>query len=221
MAQYIKKIRTESGDLQIDYNALANLPDPVTVESIGAATKTHTHTPQSIGAAQENHTHTLEQLGAANVNHTHTPESIGAAPAKHTHAKEEIDAAPSNHTHTAEDIGAAPADHTHTAADIGAATADHTHSDYAKVPLHRAVTIVANNWSDVVPYAQTIVVEGVSETDMPHVSPVYDDDIQVALAQKDAWAMVSRGKTSANAITFYCFEGKPAVDIQVQIEVNR
>ena len=27
MPQYITKIRTESRDLQIDYNALANLPD--------------------------------------------------------------------------------------------------------------------------------------------------------------------------------------------------
>ena len=27
MSQYITKIRTESGDLQIDYNALANIPE--------------------------------------------------------------------------------------------------------------------------------------------------------------------------------------------------
>ena len=27
MADLVKKIRTESGDLQIDYNALANKPD--------------------------------------------------------------------------------------------------------------------------------------------------------------------------------------------------
>lgn len=34
MSQYITKIRTENGDMQIDYNALANLP---TAESLGAA----------------------------------------------------------------------------------------------------------------------------------------------------------------------------------------
>ena len=32
MAQLVKRIRTEQGDLQIDYNALANLPDVVTKE---------------------------------------------------------------------------------------------------------------------------------------------------------------------------------------------
>ena len=30
MSQYITKIRTDSGDKQIDYNALANLPDLIT-----------------------------------------------------------------------------------------------------------------------------------------------------------------------------------------------
>lgn len=37
MAQLVKKIRTEQGDLQIDYNALANLPDVVT-KAYGNAT---------------------------------------------------------------------------------------------------------------------------------------------------------------------------------------
>lgn len=40
MAEYVTKIRTEKGDLPIDYNALANKPTP---ESLGAATKEHTH----------------------------------------------------------------------------------------------------------------------------------------------------------------------------------
>lgn len=40
MAQYITKVRTENGDMQIDYNALANLP---TAESLGAAPAEHTH----------------------------------------------------------------------------------------------------------------------------------------------------------------------------------
>ena len=43
MAQYITKIRTESGDMQIDYNALANKPALPTLQSIGAAPADHTH----------------------------------------------------------------------------------------------------------------------------------------------------------------------------------
>lgn len=37
MPEYIKKIRTESGDLQIDYNALANLPKYAASSSAGGA----------------------------------------------------------------------------------------------------------------------------------------------------------------------------------------
>ena len=43
MAQYITKIRTEAGDMQIDYNALANKPATPTPQSIGAAPANHTH----------------------------------------------------------------------------------------------------------------------------------------------------------------------------------
>lgn len=50
MAEYVTKIRTEKGDMQIDYRALANLPDAPTLGSIGAAPKEHTHTLESLGA---------------------------------------------------------------------------------------------------------------------------------------------------------------------------
>jgi hypothetical protein len=62
MAQYITKIRTESGDKQIDYNALANLPSQPTLESLGAASVEHTHDPESIGAANAQHTHTKSDI---------------------------------------------------------------------------------------------------------------------------------------------------------------
>ena len=77
MAEYIKRIRTDAGDLQIDYNSLANLP---------------TITPEAIGAALEEHTHAPEEAGAAPAVHTHTPEEAGAAPAEHTHSAEEAGA---------------------------------------------------------------------------------------------------------------------------------
>lgn len=77
MAEYIKRIRTDAGDLQIDYNSLANLPDLA---------------PESLGAAPTNHIHTPEEAGAAPKDHIHTPEEAGAAPAEHTHSAEEAGA---------------------------------------------------------------------------------------------------------------------------------
>lgn len=62
MADYVTKIRTENGDKQIDYNALANLPKLPTIESIGAAPVGHTHTPNSIGAAAVEHAHLCSDI---------------------------------------------------------------------------------------------------------------------------------------------------------------
>jgi hypothetical protein len=71
----ITKIRTEDGDLQIDYNALANKPSAA---DIGAAPVEHTHDAGDIGAAPVEHTHTASDIGAAPVEHTHTVSDIGS-----------------------------------------------------------------------------------------------------------------------------------------------
>lgn len=87
--------------------------------------------------------------------------------------------------------------------------------------VHENLTIPASGWSSAAPYTQTVSVAGISADDTPHVSPVYSETLATALAQKEAWGMVSRAKTAANAITFYCFEDRPTTNIPVQIEVNR
>lgn len=83
------------------------------------------------------------------------------------------------------------------------------------------ITILAADWSSSVPYMQTISVEGITPEDNPKVYPLYSDELETAIAQRDAWSMVSRGKSETDAITFICFEDKPTVDIPIQIEVNR
>ena len=66
-----------------------------------------------------------------------------------------------------------------------------------------------------------MTVSGILVSDMPHITPVYSSDNITALAQKEAWACVSKAVTAANAITFACFEDKPATEIPIQIEVMR
>ena len=84
------------------------------------------------------------------------------------------------------------------------------------------VALTAANWvGDTAPYVQTIEREGILESDRPHVTPVYSEELEKALAEKEAWAMVSDGETGEGTIIFTCFEDKPEVDIAVQIEVNR
>ena len=87
--------------------------------------------------------------------------------------------------------------------------------------LDATATITAEWTGDAAPYTQIVTVPGILETDKPHIFPVYSSELETALAQKEAWAMVSKGETAAGTITFTCFEDKPEVEIPIQIEVNR
>ena len=80
---------------------------------------------------------------------------------------------------------------------------------------------ITTTWSGSGPYTQSVTVSGILASDMPHITPIYSSDNATALAQKEAWACVSKAVTVANAITFSCFEDKPATAIPIQIEVNR
>lgn len=80
---------------------------------------------------------------------------------------------------------------------------------------------ITTTWSGSGPYTQSVTVSGILASDMPHITPVYSSDNATALAQKEAWACVSKAVTEANSITFTCFEDKPAAAIPIQIEVMR
>jgi hypothetical protein len=81
-------------------------------------------------------------------------------------------------------------------------------------------TLKANGWSSSAPYTQTVAV-AVTKDDAPHVGLIPDDNTSNAVAQEEAWGCVSRGVTADGSIVFSCYEDKPGVDLQIQIEVNR
>lgn len=81
---------------------------------------------------------------------------------------------------------------------------------------------ISTTWTgSTAPYTQTVTVSGILATDTPHIMPVYSSTQATALAQKEAWAKVSKADAAAGSITFTCFEEKPTVDIPIQIEVIR
>ena len=80
---------------------------------------------------------------------------------------------------------------------------------------------IATTWAGSGPYTQSVTVSGILASDMPHIMPVYSSDNATALAQKEAWACMSKAVTAANSITFSCFEDKPTTAIPIQIEVMR
>lgn len=85
-----------------------------------------------------------------------------------------------------------------------------------------AMATLTEQWAgDSAPYTQTVTISGLMETDMPHISPVYSDDLEVALAQRDSWGMVSKAVCSTGILRFICFEDKPTAAIPIQVEVMR
>ena len=134
--------------------------------------------------------------------------------------------AAADNAQAAADNAQTAADNAQTAADnaqTSAENAEKNAKDYAD--SKRKVfntTLTTNDWvGDAAPYTQTIGIGGILATDMPHYSVVYDADQEIRLAQKEAFAMVDDLDTTDGSVTFTCFEDKPAVNIPIQMEVNR
>lgn len=82
-------------------------------------------------------------------------------------------------------------------------------------------TLDEGQWSNSAPFEQSIVIPGIIESDVPHITPVYSTANTTAIAQKEAWACVSNAIAENGVIRFICFEDKPTTTIPIQIEVNR
>ena len=95
--------------------------------------------------------------------------------------------------------------------------------EYAdSLTFHPKVTLTASGWTgDKAPYTQTVEVEGITKDDEPHYGPVYDADMDIRQAQKDAFNEVTDLDTADGSVTFTCDEDKPLVDLHIQLEVNR
>ena len=82
--------------------------------------------------------------------------------------------------------------------------------------------IYASDWTtDSAPYYNNVYISGILAGDSPHVTPIYSTTWTVAVAQEEAWNMVSEGITLPNCIQFVCFESRPSIDIPIQIECFR
>lgn len=87
--------------------------------------------------------------------------------------------------------------------------------------ITRTATISTSWTGSQAPYSQSVTVSGILSSDFPHIAPVYSIDYATALAEREAWNMISRATSSDGAIQFTCLEDKPSVAIPIQIEVMR
>jgi hypothetical protein len=80
------------------------------------------------------------------------------------------------------------------------------------------VTLSVVGWSISAPYTQTISVVGITDGKVPDkIIPQYSETLETAIAQKEAYNMITYYDTEAGTIIFTCLEDKPAVDIPLRI----
>ena len=117
------------------------------------------------------------------------------------------------------------ADNAQIAADNAQAAAENALTDSKSYSDGKHLSLTATigtEWTgDTAPFTQEIAIEEILATDCPHVMPVYSEELETALLEKEAWAIISDSNTKDGAITFICFEDKPVTAIPIQIEVNR
>lgn len=81
------------------------------------------------------------------------------------------------------------------------------------------VDLPASGWSGGAPAVQEIALDGILATDNPHYGIVYS--VGNVEAEKEAFALVDELETEAGKLIFRCYGDRPAIDLRVQLEVNR
>lgn len=89
-----------------------------------------------------------------------------------------------------------------------------------RLAKHYSVTLYSASWTGEGPYTQTVTIAGITANDKPHWSVVYSEDSETRLAEKEAYALVDDLETFDGSVTFTCFEEKPEISIDIQMEVN-
>ena len=155
--------------------------------------------------------------------------------ADYLEGKDELDQNIAN-AKTAADNAKTAADNAKTAADNAQTAAENaqTAADNAQTAAENAVKYVddkvkrfnvvltVNDWEgDKAPYKQTIGIEGILATDRPHYGAVYSEDTTTMLAEKETFGYVDDLDTADGSVTFTCFEDKPEINVNVQMEVHR
>ena len=84
----------------------------------------------------------------------------------------------------------------------------------------QTITLKQNAWSDKTPYVQSISVDGLSDKINMNIHPHYPEDFENKVAYKEEYSKISNYTRNNNVIVFECWESIPAMDIDIDIEMN-
>lgn len=80
-------------------------------------------------------------------------------------------------------------------------------------------TLTAAGWaSDAAPFTQEVAVAGITGIMNPLTDIILSEETETAVAELEAWGMVSSITTGDGKITARCLEDKPEVDLNLQMK---
>ena len=85
--------------------------------------------------------------------------------------------------------------------------------------VDKTCTFTADGWSSVIPYTQTIAVEGITESLNPRIDLKVSENVVTGKAEEIAFSYFTRVTTGDGILTAYCYETKPNIDVTIMIEV--
>lgn len=175
--------------------------DPITPESIGAATSEEVASHEAqLSALFSDNTFFWNHLENKNNPHGVTAERVGAAKSDLSN----VDAVPIQKGGT----GATTVEGAR--ASLGAAST-----------VLYTTTIPASGWSESSPYTLDVTVGGILSTDVPIIDVVLPSDTSTAKQIIEEWAKVGRVTTALDKITVYCYDEAPSVALPIQLKVVR
>lgn len=85
--------------------------------------------------------------------------------------------------------------------------------------IDKTCTFLTTDWSNTVPYTQTVAVEGITESLNPRIDIIISDNVVAGKKEEIAFSYVTKVTTGDGILTAYCYETKPDVDLNIMIEV--
>lgn len=110
--------------------------------------------------------------------------------------------------------------YTVTGDDFGAEDLNATNEQINLLESIDKVTLLANGWSSTIPYTQTVNLERILEVDSPIISMGVPDNISSAdyKAMNKAYGFIDRVVSGNGTLTFYCYNKRPNVAINVLVK---
>lgn len=92
----------------------------------------------------------------------------------------------------------------------------------ANTVINTSCTLAANGWTGAsAPYTQTVNVANILATDRAYVDLSVSSTTATGIDEIENWAYISKVESGTGTLTFTCYEDKPDIDLNVNVQVVR